>query len=163
MNLRAGLSAELPATGERLVTYAYPENKILDFTSTERTPTIKGDYYEGEFLRYVDDSENPSMPCPYFETTIEIKSGASGGPVFDTRGRVIGVNCRGWDFMDTEHEGDNLSYIIPVSQALPITVSHLQLPESSRELRQVPKEKRGEALSFAQLVKIGHIDFKPSL
>ena len=65
--------------------------------------------------------------------------------------------------MDIEHGGDNLSYIIPVGQALPMTVSHLHLPDLSWELRQIPMEKRGEVLSFAQLVKIGHIDFKPSL
>lgn len=157
MNLRAKLTTELPTIGEQLVTYAYPENEVIDFRNEKQIPTIRGDYYAGEFSRYVDPPENPLMPCPYLETTIEIKSGASGGPVFDTKGRVVGVNCRGWDFGGAEHDGNNLSYIIPIRHALPITVSHLQLPDPSWEHRQMPTDSKNGALSFAQLAKIGHI------
>ena len=55
MNLRATLTTEIPAVGERLITYAYPENEVLDFTRKDHTPVIAADYFEGSFLRYVAD------------------------------------------------------------------------------------------------------------
>ena len=105
MNMRTPLTAKVPEPGSHVITYAYPENEVLDFTIAGRTPVIKGDYFEGQFLRSVINSEHPLMPYPYFETSIELKGGASGGPVF-SNGRVIGVNCRGWDFAGAEHEGN---------------------------------------------------------
>jgi len=50
-----------------------------------------------DFCFSVVNYEIPSIKFPHYETTIKIKSGASGGPVFHN-GKVIGVNCRGWDF-----------------------------------------------------------------
>ena len=32
---------------------------------------------------------------PRYTTSIDVKGGASGGPVFDYLGRVIGINCVG--------------------------------------------------------------------
>jgi len=163
MNLRPLLSLELPPAGSQVVTYAYPENEVLDFASKDQVPTIRGDYYDGVFQRFLKISENPSMPCPCYETTIEIRSGASGGPVFDNRGRIIGVNCRGWDFRGTEFENKNLSYVIPVREALSMNVSHLLLPDHSWELNQISQEKRGNAITFAELARYGHVVFDPPL
>ncbi len=163
MNMRATLSTTIPETGSRVVTYAYPENEVLDFTDEGETPTIDSDYYEGKFLRYVAKSENPSMPYPHFETTIGLKSGASGGPVFDSRGRVIGVNCRGWDLAGAEHEGDNLSSIVPIVELLNLRVDLLQLPPTSWEQAQIPSTSEGMAFTAAELARFGHIKFEPKL
>jgi len=104
VNMRAPLTARVPEPGSRVVTCAYPENKVLDFTEEGDTPVIASDYFEGKFLTSVVNSEHPCMPYPYFETTIGLKGGASGGPVF-SKGQVVGVNCRGWEFAGAEHEG----------------------------------------------------------
>ena len=162
-NLRGTLSGNLPKVGTKVITYAYPENKPLDFTNMAEAGTIRGDYFQGQLLRYVSKPENPSMPCGYFETSIEIRSGASGGPVFDDKGKIIGVNCRGWDFRGGEEEGNHLSYVIPIIEALPIEISHLRLPENSWEQKQIPSEVQGKPISFLQLVKYGHIKFNPPL
>jgi hypothetical protein len=160
-NLGARLSVEVPKSASSLVTFAYPENALLDFTQQYVVPTIKGDYFAGKMLRLVKQSENPFLPYPHFETTIEIRSGASGGPVFDDRGRIIGVNCRSWDFRGSEHEGDNLSSVVPIGGALPLEFELTQLPPMSWECAQVPLARRGCALRFAELAAYGHVLFEP--
>lgn len=158
-NKRVRLTARVPEPGSRLITYAYPENEVLDFTVENRTPVVTSDFFEGSFLRNVINSEHPYMPYPYFETTIALKSGASGGPVFDSSGKVIGVNCRGWDFAGAEHEGDNLSSIVPIRAALDLRVKLDQLPPNSWERAQIPDNRDGTTFTIAELGGYGHIDF----
>jgi hypothetical protein len=156
MNLRAPLSALLPAEGTRLVTYAYPENRTLDFDDKRDVPTIRGDYFQGGFLRYVQQSEHPFLRFPYFETTVELRGGASGGPVFDELGRVIGVNCRGWDFRGSEFEGDSLSYMVPVELFLDLEVDTFLVPPKSWEGAQLPAGSSRHTVR--NLGRLGHID-----
>ena len=163
MNLRPMLSAEVPAEGSSLVTYAYPENEIMDFTSPENVPTIRSDYYEGHFLRHVTNPESPFMPYPHYDTSIEVRSGASGGPVFNNRGRIIGVNCRGWDFRGSVLESQTLSSVTPIREALQIETSDLQLPLDSWEYHQIPAERRGQPITLSDLVRFGHIQFDPPI
>lgn len=163
MNLRPTLSAEMPPEGSPLVTYAYPENEVLDFNDSSQTPSIKGDYFQGGFLRYVAQPEHPFLRFPYFETSVEVRSGASGGPIFDDRGRIIGVNCRGWDFQGAEHEGNSLSYIVPVKNMLEIEVDPFLVPPISWEAQQLPPETRGQQLTGRTLARFGHVLFDPAL
>jgi Trypsin-like peptidase domain len=160
MNLRGKLTLEVPQVGSTLVTFAYPENKTLDFTQSETIPAIKADFYEGQFLKYVMNSEHPFIPYPHYETSIQIKSGASGGPVF-ANGRIVGVNCRGWDFGEAEDEGNSLSYVIPIRELLSAEIELVQLPEISWEYKQIPDNQRNKALTVAELARL---DFgaKPS-
>ena len=153
MNMRARLSSKILRENDPLVTYAYPENKILDFTQQEYSPVVRSDYYEGVCLKYVTDSEHPFIPYPHFETNIKIKSGASGGPVF-YKGKVIGINCRGWDFGDNE---DDLSYVVPMSLGLVMKVGGMQIPEISWENQQIPESVRDTKLTINDLIRFGHV------
>jgi hypothetical protein len=162
-NLRATLSTQFPVEGEALTTYAYPENEILDFNRKDKIPEIRGDYFQGGFLRFVENPEHPFLRFPYFETTVEIRSGASGGPVFNSQGQVIGVNCRGWDFRGGEHEANPLSYIVPISNILNINVDLFMLPKVSWEAMQIPEARKGKVLSGFELAKYGHMLFMPPL
>ena len=153
MNMRPNLSTRIPSPGEKLITFAYPENEVIDFTDNAAVPTIRSDFYEGTLLRYVPVSENPAIPYPHFETSIKLRSGSSGGPVF-CGGKVIGVNSRGWDFNEDDENGD-LSYIIPVSHLVSVEVELNQLPNPSWEREQITIEK--EKYSIKELANYGHI------
>lgn len=158
MNLRGSLTSAGPPLSSILVTYAYPENEILDFTNEHNVPVIAGNYFDGVLLKHVTSSSHPFIPYEHFETSIPIRSGASGGPVFNSRGQIIGVNCRGWDFSGAEHDGNHLSYVIPVSALSSLELALAQLPPMSWEAAQVPEHRRNGTFTFADLAAIGHID-----
>ena len=160
LNLQPHLTTEVPYIGSPLITYAYPANKILDFTQNEKAPEVCSDYFEGKFLEHAQSG--PFMPYPHFRTSIKIKGGASGGPVF-SGGRVIGVNCRGWDFGKSD-KGENLSSIVPVVKALQMLLPKLPLPEKSWEYSQIPDSKENEKLiTFKDLARFGHVEFDPPI
>ena len=161
MNLRPKLCVALPAEGEHLVTFAYPENAILDFNQDDHIPEIRGDYFQGGFLRFVSPSAHPFLPFAYFESTVELRSGASGGPVFDSCGRVIAINCRGWDFRGAEHEGSNLSYLVPIYHIFDLEVDPFMVPPGSWEAAQIPAAKVGQLLTIKELARYGHILLEP--
>ncbi len=155
-NLRCMLSVKIPRVGSRVYTYAYPENEILDFGG-DNIPIIKGDLFEGEFLSLEKAGDNPIVPYDHYTTSIRVRSGASGGPVFAENGNVIGVNCRGWDFDGAEHQGDELSTIVPISYILEMGLDLLQLPEVSWEHKQLPEDKVKAPLLVKDLVSYGHV------
>jgi len=163
MNLLPTLSTEMPPEGSPLVTYAYPENEVLDFNDSDQIPSIRGNYFQGGFLRYVAQSEHPFLRFPYFETSVEVRSGASGGPIFDHCGRIIGVNCRGWDFQGAEHEGNSLSYIVPVEKMLEIEVDPFLVPPNSLEAQQLLSETKRQLLTGRTLARFGHVLFDPAV
>jgi S1-C subfamily serine protease len=163
MNLRPRLSTELPPEGSRVVTYGYPENEVLDFNDPEAVPVISGDFFRGGYLRFVPQPENPSLRFPYIETSIDLRPGTSGGPVFDAKGRVIGVNSRSWNFRGAEHEGDSLSYIVPVGNILDVDIDPFMVPPISWEGNQVPEAKRGHLLTGRELAHYGHLLFDPPI
>lgn len=113
-------------------------------------------------MRHVAPPENPRFNYPYFETTLDLQPGTSGGPVFH-EGRVVGVNCASWDFGDAEHEDDPLSYIVPISHLLDIEIDPFMIPPLSWEAQQIPESRRGQALTVRELTRFGHLvfDVKP--
>lgn len=156
-NLRAPLSFSRPQPGQSLVSFAYPENAVLDFRNDSDAPCLRGDFIEGVFRAQVDSSARPFLPYPHYETSLEIRSGASGCPVF-AGGRVVGIACRGWDFRGGEYEGDDLSSILPATQLLPLEVGCAAVPPESWEYKQIPARRRSSVLTCAELVTYGHID-----
>lgn len=158
-NLKVRISPTIPMKGDKVVTYAFPENEVMYFKDNSTKRIIKGDFYEGNFLRYVEKSENPNIPYPHFETSIKLKSGASGGPVF-CNGNVIGVNCRSMEFLaENNSEKEYLSYIVPITVILPMKIKLLQLPKISWEFNQLTEEQRNAELSVEQLINAKHIEY----
>jgi len=130
----------------------------MDFTNSKTKKLIQSNYYYGKFLNYVKKSENPFIPYPHFETSIKIKSGASGGPVL-YENKVIGVNCRGWDFGENINDDDNLSSIIPITTILNLNLKLLQLPKNSWEHKQLKENQLKNTLSVKDLISAGHIAY----
>jgi hypothetical protein len=156
-NRRVRLSLTRPPPGDRLVSYAYPENKVLDFRDPGHVPHLQGTYVVGAFHREVPSQAHPVIPHPHFETTLEIRSGASGCPIF-SNGFVVAIACRGWDFQGGEYDGDHLSSVVPVTQLLPLEARCASVPPESWEYSETPPSRRGSVLTFAELVAYGHVD-----
>jgi len=157
-NLRVNISSTIPQIGDKVVTYAFPENEAMNFKDKKNIRIIKSDFYEGSFLRFVKKSENPYIPYPHFETNIKLKNGASGGPVFHN-GNVIGVNCRSMEFLaENDTEKEYLTYIVPITVIFSMKIKLLQLPEISWEFNQLTDEQRKSDLSIEQLIQAQHIN-----
>lgn len=158
-NIRPTLTLKTPRRNSEVLTFAYPENEIIDFTDSSVPNHIAGNYFDGRFLRHVTDSRHPWFPHPHYETSIRIKNGASGGPVFDRWGRIFGINCAGMDFADGGHE----SRMIRIRECLCLSLNRMQIPTDSWEMAQIPENRRGSRLTVFDLSRFGHILFQPRL
>ncbi len=161
VNRRVPLSLVIPIAGSEVITYAYPENEEIDFSKEGNSGEVKADYYEGKFCRVIEAKENPFLPYAHLETTIHLKSGASGGPVYDNQRKVIGVNCSGMDFLETEQKIESLSRIVPIEYLLSLSLEPIQLPPGSWEEQQIPESRRGGSFSIKDLADFGHISLSP--
>ena len=84
-----------PPSGSPVTTFAYPESSHV-FLRQDKSNRFVPKYYSGVAMGH---SEGPRDSClvswPHYITSITLKGGASGGPVFDHRGRVFAINCVG--------------------------------------------------------------------
>lgn len=160
-NIRAKLTLEVPKTGTKLVTFAYPRNKLLDFTNKSEPVKIFADRFEGEFVCVEGPSKYDEHQVETYQTTVPIEGGASGGPFFDESGRVFAVARSSMDFKGSEHEGATTSFVSPLRHCLHLGLSNPPLPEESWEFRQIPINRRSDALPIWELAKYGHVLFDP--
>jgi hypothetical protein len=82
------------------------------------------------------------LPFPVFESNMPIYAGASGGPVFNTRGEVIAVNC-------TRIEGSDVSYHTDISCILDLIVEN-----TFTQRDPVPRARSVRELAALQAVSI---------
>jgi hypothetical protein len=137
------LTMECPTVGDQILSVAYDKD-------TRHTPgeyLIGPKYMSGEFKEVHPERRDTAMlPFPCYRTTISIPGGASGGPVFDSHGRVFGINCTGWD-------GTDVSYLARVDEALPLIAAGMMFGPND------PPTDR----SLLQLAETGHVVFIPPL
>ena len=78
--------------GDDIYTYAYPTSKIL--SSGKKHEMIFTPYYfAGQLVKnYEKERGSALLKNPCWQTNMYIHSGASGGPVFNKDGMVIGIN-----------------------------------------------------------------------
>lgn len=142
VNMVPRFTTETPREGSPVVTYAYPESDPVFGKGT--ASRFVPNYYSGEFLEESDKPRDSVIVAwPHFVTSINLKGGASGGPVFDEKGRVFGINCVGGL--------DDRSYMARVSELLPLIVPDCPVLDGK------------EQWTVLDLVKIGQITFDPRL
>jgi len=66
---------------------------------------------------YARGRDTVMLPFPAFESNMPIYAGASGGPVFNTQGEVIAINC-------TRFEGSDASYHTDIICALDLSIEN---------------------------------------
>ena len=110
------LTKRIPAINEVVSTFAYPDSEVSkDSTSTKIL--CKQAWHHGSVSEHFKTGRDKVMlPSECFRTTMEIRGGASGGPVFDVNGRVFGINSTGWD-------GTQDSYVTSLSPVWDMKVS----------------------------------------
>jgi hypothetical protein len=157
-NERIALVTRLPDVGAHIGTYAYPDNHQVDFSGYEKTGRVFADVFEGQYLALRGPSER-FLRYPHLETSIDIRHGASGGPVFGSCGHAIAVNCRGWDF--GTDSAAQLSSVVPISLVLELEFPCPYLPPDSWEEKAVPPERRTGQVTLRDLAAWGHISLDP--
>lgn len=107
-------------------TFALPEGRILPESSTAE---FNSDFQTGHVEEWLPegllyDSGKPRLgPC--FRTSINIKGGASGGPVFDSDGNVIGICSEGMP--PSKFFPDACSYVTCIQDILSLSLPDLKL------------------------------------
>jgi hypothetical protein len=79
------------------------------------------------------------LPGPCYQTTMTVIGGASGGPVFNKYGKVIGVNSTGYD-------GQQISFVSRIHEALTFKVPDVNIDGKSKD-----------EINMVQLAKLGII------
>jgi hypothetical protein len=100
--------------GTRIWTVAYPLATVYHQSGLLHIHA-QSDAFEGKITKhYPDGRDRGLLKWPCYETDMEIKKGASGGPVFvsGSSGVVFGVNCTGFD----PHTVSYVSSLVPLAQ-----------------------------------------------
>ena len=126
------LSPNEPKVGDMASTFALPKTKVErheDHQAIHVDPTWHFGYIEKFFP---NGRDRVFFPGPVYQTSIEIPGGASGGPVLDQHGMVIGVNSSGYDVS----EGDeNISFVTPITEVMTMRIPFLNVDLPNRRIR----------------------------
>ncbi len=128
-----------PPVGTPVVTFAFPEtDKIF---SKGDLGAFRAGYYHGNFVGHSESKRDSVMVSwPHYTTSIDIKAGASGGPVFDHVGRVIGINCVGGI--------GGVSYMARVKELLDLRVPEFPMEGTNPEGPSVQELIQKGAITF---------------
>lgn len=137
-----GLSAKVPDVGEVVVTYAYPRS-IFQPGEIRQAGYLWGEFFKGEVQEhFLNGRDRVMLPGPCLQTSIFIHGGASGGPVFNSRGLVVGVNSTGY-------EDEGLSFITPLYLLKDLKVDGIKTSVDAKET----------FTTVAELLKFGMMTF----
>lgn len=116
------LKNESTKVGDEIKTIAYPKSTIFIESENIQTGEFIPDWFRGEVVEYFPNGRDRSfLPGPCFRTSVKILRGASGGPVLNSEGLVVGINSTGYDFEDNESD-ESVSFITPISEVFSIEV-----------------------------------------
>ena len=139
------LTLKVPEAGEAVWTYAYPNTTVLNRDQIE--VHMFPDYYSGEFVcQFPNGRDRGLLPHPCFQTSIMSHGGSSGGPVFDSQGRVFGINCTGM-------AGEQIAHSSRVHELLELPLRGTLGAEESIE----------QTFTIGELARKGQVVFDPPL
>jgi len=120
------LSRSITRNGELIHTYAYPET-----TCSLRKIIFSSKYYEGKIMmHYPNGRDSVFLPHKCYQTTMNLLGGASGGPVFNSNGEVIGINSTGYE----QNTDSHISFISDINEIFNISIDRVDIqPDSSKQ------------------------------
>jgi len=107
-----------PQIGDQLSTYAYPDSGIVYFDSGDSFHMFNANFFLGKCEDYHDKGCG-ILKNPCYQTSVKIKSGSSGGPVFNKDGAVFAVCSTGLDLIPGESD---LSFVTPLAPSFNMTI-----------------------------------------
>lgn len=114
------LSRSIAKDGTLIHTYAYPKTEC-----TLKKIVFSPNYYEGKITSYFPNGrDSVLMPHRCYQTTMNILGGASGGPVFNCNGEVIGINSTGFE----QNTNSHISFISDINEIFNITIDKINIP-----------------------------------
>lgn len=168
LTIRHMLTLDEPKIGSRVHTHSFlaPNQNFLG----ERNPGVTTFSFQGEgFIpegdlrfdvsymarvgfgkvtdRFPDGRDVVMLPFPCFQSDMPIYGANSGGPVFDEKGRVCGINC-------TSYEGSDISFHVPLKGVL-----HLW----ARDVEFIPEDPVPRRRSVLELGLAKRVLFDPPL
>lgn len=130
--------------GDSIFTYAYPATLVEP--GPPQKITFSPRFYEGTVEEVLSNGRDKMMPGPCYRSSLVVHGGASGGPVFNDEGLVVGINCTAIDFGSGAPEVSYLSWIHPV---LEMTLPKVRLSDT----------EESHEISVARLAELGHVVF----
>ncbi|MFA6002775.1 MAG: hypothetical protein WC881_01770 [Elusimicrobiota bacterium] len=83
-----------------------------------------------DLRQYPKGRDSCMLPTACFRTSMGIKGGASGGPVFDYRGYVFAINSSGVD-------GTSISFVSSIFSVFPVWISDVRIPRQAPSVSRV--------------------------
>lgn len=162
------MTLEDPAVGARIHTHSFLDPR-QDF-SNEKVGGVSTFTYHGEgFIperdlhfnfdymarvgvgkvveRFPAGRDSVMLPFPCFQSNMPIYGANSGGPVFDEKGRVCGINC-------TSYEGADISFHVSLEGVLKLT---------ARDIAFIPEDPTPRRRSVFEMGLAKRIPFDPPL
>lgn len=120
-------------------TYAYPKS-VIESDGKKHKFLFAPSFFEGKLIKeYPTGRDTSKLPNPCWHTDIHIHGGASGGPVFNSHGLVIGINSS--SFSDP-----SISFISTIYHIMNLKITDLSI-------NGIPKKD----YTFRELIDMGVI------
>lgn len=111
---------------EIVASYGYPKDTFYFKENKVHVATLEH-WQFGKVLEMHRTGRGGLLPGPCYMTDLSIPHGASGGPVTNQSGRVVGINSTGWN-------GQNISYISRIEDALELGFDIVQTTGGSQSM-----------------------------
>jgi Trypsin-like peptidase domain len=113
-----------PPIGSRISTWAYPLHRRTQNSEGRDELQLQPAFYDG-ILEQIYTGRGPAVKIqpPYYQTNIHLHGGASGGPVFNERGRVFGVASCSYD------GAIDFAFVTPIGGILDIELDDTNLSD----------------------------------